>query len=165
VNSINFGAAITVCQRKGVWMEKEASAVLGEPIVEVAILLKRGAVKNMRMPIGGLVGILASKLRKDTTPIAPAPNGYDGGGLLALTDTRLALFALEQGFAKHSLGELLAEFLPGQLDRFEFGKAAVGMFTLDLVSVTGDRWAFEGSAVLRKKLNRMAEASNALVVN
>jgi hypothetical protein len=146
-------------------MEKEASALLGEPILESVILLKRGSVKNMRMPIGGLIGVLASKLRKDTTPIAAAPNAYSGGGFLVLTETRLALFAVEEARLRQSLGELLAEFLPGQLDCFEFGKAAVGMFTLDLVSVSGDRWAFEGSAILRKKLNRMAEASTALVVN
>jgi hypothetical protein len=146
-------------------MEKEATAILGEPILEAVILLKRGAVKSMRMPVGGLVGTLASKLRKDTTPITPAPNGYAGGGFLVLTDTRLALFAVEEGRFKQSLGEVLAEFLPGQIDRFEFGKAAVGMHTLDLVSVSGDRWAFEGSVVIRKKLNRMAEASNALIVN
>ena len=146
-------------------MQNEASAVLGEPILEAVALLKRGAVKNMRMPIGGLLGTLVSKLRKDTTPEVAAPNGYAGAGYLVLTDTRLALFAVDEGRFKQTLGDMLAEFLPGQIDRFEFGRAAVGMHTLDLVSVTGDRWAFEGSAVIRKKLNRMAEASNALVVN
>jgi hypothetical protein len=149
-------------------MEKAAAALLGEPIVEGVMLLKRGAVKGMRTPVGGLVGILAvaaaDKLRKDTTPVEPAPNGYAGGGYLALTATKLVLFAVEDGRFKQSLGQVLAEFLPGQIDRFEYGKAAIGVGTLDLVGVSGDRWAFEFSGVSRKKLNRMAEAANALIV-
>jgi hypothetical protein len=149
-------------------MEKNAAEKLGEPIAEGVILLKRGAVKNMRVPIGGLVGVLAvavaDKLRKDTTPVEPAPNGYCGGGYLALTSTRLVLFSVEEGRFKQSLGDILAEFPPGQIDRFEYGKAAAGVGTLDLVGVNGDRWAFEFSAVSRKKLNRMATATNALIV-
>lgn len=149
-------------------MEKDAVALLGEPVVESSILLKRGAVKTMRAPIGGVVGFLAvaaaAKLRKDATPVQPAPNGYAGGGYLVLTATKLVLFAVEDGRFKQSLGEVLAEFLPGQIDRFEFGKAAIGVGTLGLIGVSGDRWAFEFSAVSRKKLNRMAEATNALIV-
>jgi hypothetical protein len=153
-------------------MEKQAAAALGEPVVDGVILLARGSAKKMRSqvsPVGGLVGVAisrvaADRLTKDTTPATPAPGGYTGGAFLALTSSRLVLFSSSSGVFKQKLGEQLAEYRPGEIDRFEFGKAAAGVGTLDLISTDGDRWAFEFSKVVRKKLVRMAEASKALVV-
>jgi hypothetical protein len=154
-------------------MEKDAAAVLSEPVVEGVILLARGAAKKIRSQtagIGGLIGgaIIRSasdRLTKDTAAETLAPGGYTGGAFLALTSSRLVLFSTQDGRWKQKLGDALAEFQPGQVDRFEFGKAATGVGTLDLLTTDGDRWAFEYSKVVKKKLVRMAEASRAMVVD
>jgi hypothetical protein len=154
-------------------MEKEAAEILGEPVLEGVILLARGATKKMRAsagPVGG--GLLGSvvthlakdKLSKDTTPKQPAPNNYDGGGYLVLTATNVVLFGAGDGKWKQSLGEQLASFAPGDIDRFEFGKAGAGVGTLDVLTTGGDRWSFEFSKVVKKKLVRIAESAGALVV-
>jgi hypothetical protein len=142
-------------------IEKDAIAVLGEPVIEGVILLARGATKKIRASGGALANVLT----KDTTPVAPAPGGYDGGAFLTLTASRLVLFGSVSGFFKQKLGEQLAQFNPGEVDRFEFGTAAAGVGTLDIVGTNGDRWAFEFSKVSQKKLVRIAEASRALVVD
>ena len=152
-------------------MDKHASVALGEPVLEGVILLARGFAKKTRSNATGIGGILggvlsrvsADKLTKDTTPEVPPPNNYRGGAFLALTASKLVLFATVEGRFKQTLGDQLAQFNPGQIDRFEFGGAAAGVGTIDLVSSDGDRWAFEYAKVARKKLVRMAEASQAIV--
>jgi hypothetical protein len=152
-------------------MDKEASTALGEPVLESVILLARGFTKKTRSRSTGLGGVLGSvlsrvaadKLTKDTTPEQLPPNGYLGGGFLVLTASKLVLFATDEGRFKQTLGEQLAQFYPGQVDRIEFGKAGAGVGTIDLVSSDGNRWAFEYSKVMHKKLLRMAEASQAIV--
>jgi hypothetical protein len=153
-------------------MEKEAAGALGEPVLEGVVLLTRGATKKIRAsagPVGGgllgsVVGRLANeKLSKDTTPEQPAPNNYTGGGYLALTATKVVLFGTGDGKWKQSLGEQLASFAPGDIDRFEFGKAGAGVGTLDVLTTGGDRWCFEFSKVVKKKLVRIAESAGALV--
>jgi hypothetical protein len=154
-------------------MEKEAAEVLGEPVLEGVVLLARGATKKMRAsagPVGG--GLLGSvvarlaneKLSKDTTPDQPAPNNYNGGGYLVLTATKVVLFGPGDGRWKQTLGEQVASFVSGDIDRFEFGKAGAGVGTLDVLTTGGDRWSFEFSKVVKKKLVRIAEAAGALVV-
>jgi hypothetical protein len=155
-------------------MEKPAAEALGEPIVEGVILLARGAVKKMRATaapaVGGLLGsavarLANDKLTKDTTPEQPAPNNYNGGGYLVLTPTRVALFEVVNGTFKANLGPQLAVFLPGEIDRFELGKAGSGVGTLDILTTSGDRWAFEFSKISKKKLVRIAEGAKAIVVD
>ncbi len=148
-------------------MDKHAAAAIGEPVIDGVILLARGSAKKYRgqvAPIGGVVGVVVARATKDTTPETPAPGGYTGGAFLALTSSRLVLFSTISGVFKQKLGEQLTEYRPGEIDRFEFGKAAAGIGTLDVVSVNGDRWAFEFSKVSHKKLVRMAEATKTLVV-
>ncbi len=155
-------------------MEKHAAVALGEPVMEGVILLARGAAKKMRKDIapaalGGLVGSLArvaaDKMTKDTNPSETVVrNDLGRGAYLALTASRLAIFATEEGRFKQKLGEQLASFNPGEVDRFELGKAAAGVGTLDIVSVNGDRWCYEYSKMTGKKIARMAEATRTLVV-
>jgi hypothetical protein len=154
-------------------MEKEAAAVLGEPVLEGLVLLARGATKKMRANAGavggGLLGsvithLAKDKLSKDTTPEQPAPNNYNGGGYLVLTATKVVLFGAGDGKWKQTLGEQLASFASGDLDRFEFGKAGAGVGTVDVLTTSGDRWSFEFSKAFKKKLVRIAESAGALVV-
>jgi hypothetical protein len=154
-------------------MEKEAAEALGEPLLEGVILLARGATKTIRAntgsAIGGLLGgavarLANDKLSKDTTPDQPAPNNYNGGGYLVLTATKVVLFGTGDGRWKQTLGERLASFTSGDIDRFEFGKAGAGVGTLDVLTTGGDRWSFEFSKVVKKKLARIAESAGALVV-
>lgn len=155
-------------------MNKDAAAALGEPIMEGVILLARGAAKKMRKDVapaalGGLAGSLArvaaDKITRDTTPVGPVRNDLGSGAFLALTASRLVIFSVEAGRFRQRLGEQLTSFSPGEVDRFEIGKAAAGVGTLDIVSVAGDRWCYEYSKVVAKKLVRMAEATRALIVD
>lgn len=154
-------------------MEKEAAEILGEPVLEGVVLLARGSTKKMRANTGGAVGgLLGSavarlandKLSKDTTPDQPAPNNYNGGGYLVLTATKVVLFGAGDSRWKQTLGEQVASFASGDIDRFEFGKAGAGVGTLDVLTTGGDRWSFEFSKVVKKKLVRIAESAGALVV-
>jgi hypothetical protein len=153
-------------------MNDHAAEALGETIIEGVILLERGATKRIRANtspvLGGLLGSALArfgndKLTKDTTPSQAAPNNYAGGGFLALTPTRVVLFGAADGRLKQKLGSQLASFSPGDIDRFEFGTAGAGVGTLDIVTTGGDRWAFEFSKVMKRKLIRIAEAANAIV--
>ena len=155
-------------------MDDQAAQVLGEPVIDGVILLARGAAKKLRANSGavggGLLGSVVAraagdKLSKDTTPSQPSPNDYSGGGYLAVTPSRLVLFSTEDGRFKQKLGSPLAVFSPGDVDCFEFGKAAAGVGTLDIVTASGDRWAFEYSKMVRKKLTRMAGAAGAAIVD
>jgi hypothetical protein len=152
-------------------MEKDAAQALGEPVMEGVILMARGAVKEIRKgaAFGGLVGSLtrvaADKLTKDTTPDSEIIRLDQGrGAFLGLTSSRMVLFVTEDGRFKQKLGPQIATFSPGDVDRFEFGKAAAGVGTVDIVSTNGDRWCYEFSKIARKKLVRMAEATRALIV-
>jgi hypothetical protein len=154
-------------------MEKEAAVALGEPVLEGVILLARGATKKIRANTGAVTGGLLgsavaqlanNKLSKDTTPAQAAPNNYNGGGYIVLTATRVVLFGAGDSKWKQTLGEQLASFVSGDIDRFEFGKAGAGVGTLDVLTTAGDRWSFEFSKVVKKKLVRIAESAGALVV-
>ncbi len=154
-------------------MNKHAAVALGEPVMEGVILLPRGMAKKLRKDVapaalGGLAGSLArvaaDKLTKDTNPVGVVRNDLGRGAFLALTASRLVIFSTESGRFRQRLGDQLGSFSPGEVDRFEFGKAAAGVGTLDIVSVSGDRWCYEYSKVMAKKLSRMAEASRALIV-
>jgi hypothetical protein len=152
-------------------MDKQAAEALGEPVISSCILLESGATKKMRKnmaPMGGAIGIaavaVANKLKNDDS-VEPEMTAYAGSGYLALTPSRLALFAVESGFLKQKLGEQLASFLPGELDRIIFGKAAAGVGTIKLITTEGQRYTFEYSKVGKRKLARIAEASQALVID
>jgi hypothetical protein len=155
-------------------MEKQAAAALGEPVMDGVILLARGAAKEIRKNVapsalGGLTGSLSrvavDKMTKDTTPTGNVVRQDQGrGAFLGLTASHLVLFVTEDGRFRQKLGEQIASFNPGDVDRFEFGKAAAGVGTLDIVSVNGERWCYEYSKMVSKKLVRMAEATRALVV-
>jgi hypothetical protein len=147
-------------------MEKMASAFLGEPVLEGLILLPRGSAKKYRASSGGVLGRIASeKLTKDTTPEVAAPGDFNSHAYIALTASRVTLFAVINGVFKSKLGEQIRQFYPGQIDRFEFGAAAAGVGTLDIITSTGDRWAFEYSKPFKRKIVRIAEAVNAIVVD
>jgi hypothetical protein len=154
-------------------MDKAVETVLGEAVMDGVVLLPRGAAKQIRKDatpgaLGGLAGFLSrvavDKLTKDTRPEGMVRNPELRGAFLALTSSRLCLLDLEKGFLKQKVGGLSQSFSSGHVDRFEFGKAAAGVGTLDIVTPDGDRWVFEFSKVSAKKLQRMAEAIQAHVV-
>jgi hypothetical protein len=154
-------------------MEKQAAASLGEPIMESVILLPRGMAKDIRKniapgAIGGLAGTLArvaaDKITKDTDPGDVARNDLKLGAFVVLTASRFVIFSTLPSRFRQKLGDQIGSFLPGELDRFEFGKAAAGIGTLDIVATNGERWCYEYSKIMSRKLNRMAEATRALVV-
>jgi hypothetical protein len=147
-------------------MKKDAAQVLGEPVTEDLILLARGASRKIRRQMGGAVGgLVAARMSKDTTPDQPAPEDYNRGGFLVSTPTRIALLALDDGRLKQKLGDVLATFSPGDLDRIEIGKAAIGVKTVDLLTTSGDCWSFELSKVAMKKLRSIAATQNVPVVD
>jgi hypothetical protein len=152
-------------------MDKQATQQLAEPVIDSAILMASGAAKQIRRAaggaVGGVVGIataaIANELADRRSANDPIDSDYSGGGFLALTATRLALFATEKGRFKDKLADPLASFGPGELDRMEFGTAAAGVGRVSLVSTTGQRWTFEFSKLMKKKLVRMATSVNATV--
>jgi hypothetical protein len=153
-------------------MQKDAAAALNEPVMEGVILLARGSAKEFRKQapgaLGGLTGTLArvaaDHMTKDTTPVDVVRNDLSQGAFLALTASRMVIFSTATSRFRQKLGEQIATFQPGEVDRFEFGKAAAGVGTLDIVTVTGDRWCYEYSKMIAKKLTRIAQATQALVV-
>lgn len=155
-------------------MDKQAAEVLGEPVMDGVILLPRGAAKKYRKTvapaaIGGLAGTLArvaaDRMTKDTSPAGEVRNTNDEGAFLALTASQLVLFETISGRLRQKLGAELARFSPGDLVRFEVGAAAAGVGTLDIVAANGDRWVYEFSKVVKRKVTRLAEAAQAQVVD
>ena len=119
--------------------------------------------------IGGLAGTLArvaaDRMTKDTSPAGEVRNTNDEGAFLALTASQLVLFETISGRLRQKLGAELARFSPGDLVRFEVGAAAAGVGTLDIVAANGDRWVYEFSKVVKRKVTRLAEAAQAQVVD
>ncbi len=155
-------------------MDKQAAEVLGEPVMDGVILLPRGAAKKYRKTvapaaIGGLAGSLArvaaDRMTKDTSPVGDVRNTNDEGAFLALTASHLVLFETISGRLRQKLGAELARFSPGDLVSFEVGAAAAGVGTLDIVAANGDRWVYEFSKVVKRKIARLAEAAQAQVVD
>jgi hypothetical protein len=153
-------------------MDKQAAQVLGEPVIEGVILLESGAAKKMRKNsagIGGVVGIavasVVSEIQSRRESDEPELADFSGPGFLALTTSRVVLFSTQSSFLKQKLGDEIASFRAGELDRVVFSKAAAGVGHLDLISTAGMRYSFEFSKVSKKKLVRIAEASQALVID
>jgi hypothetical protein len=155
-------------------MEKQAAEVLGEPVMDGLILLARGAARKIRKDIapaalGGLTGSLArvaaDKMTKDTSPTDEVSNPDLRGGFLALTASSVVLFDTEDGRFRQKLGREIARFAPGDLATVELGAAATGVGTVDLIDRSGKRWVYEYSKVMGRKLNRIAEAAQANVVD
>ena len=126
-------------------MEHEVAAQLGEPVTSSVKLMPSGALKSGRksMRFGGS-GAAAKAMFSDPT-------------LLASTPTRLTLFKLKPGGLKDSLGDQVFAVPHADVQAFEIGKAGFGMGAVGITLRDGQRFDFEFSKVIGKKVREIAQ--------
>jgi len=136
-------------------MEKNAAAVMGEPVIAGALVLPKGFSKKnaIGMGVGGVIG--AAVATAMGSGAATTPGGHHGRLFIALSPTKLAFFEAKSGLLKVKLGRLLHEAPRSSVTAFDAGGGAL-VAPLHIVLADGAVYELETPRASRKRIARIA---------
>lgn len=98
-------------------MDKQASEIMGEPVVAgVTLEAKKSFIKSVAFSLGGLVG---EGLANIAVKNASLPGDYEGIFYVAVGPANVGFFSIKRGVFKNSLGELLVQHPRTELQAME----------------------------------------------
>jgi hypothetical protein len=137
-------------------MEKAASELMGEPVLQGATIASRGHISKLALGgIGGAVGAVVVGAIASARKQPSVPGNHKGFIYLAIGPTKLALFAVKQGWLSNSIDKLLAEHLRSDVAAMEVKGGMIP--SINILLADGTDYSLECALMFLGKAKKVKE--------